>query len=338
MIYSFLFSLYLAHASQVLLLDKSGDFFDLKDRSEKSVTQIVDLVSRSFYLGVLEKNTDVSSLKFPLKTPTENLQVTMFGVDPAKLTCLSEVPSEAVPLRIGHGAGFAASKLANNLYKEYPNAKVTTVSASPRIAELYNGQHRATVSSIQDINIYEDIKKGDFWSTVDLSAFDAFDKDALEVVKFIQEMDLFLKAIAKFGSGSQDEPAFFYLTLDSFTALPLKMRNGPALKVLDRVMAEILKNLPMEGIAQLVFCESRNILTNVKIDDPFHRRRLASNGSNSTSSNVTYEELYEYQIFYWFLVGAAFIIYFFIYCFAFMNYANDQMLYTSFDASYKKDL
>lgn len=335
MIYSFLVSLYLTHASQVLLLDQSGSFFDLKDRSEKSVTQIVDLVSRSFYLGALEENTDVSSLKFPLKTPSENLQITMFGVDPAKLTCLDRAAGEAVPLRIGEGAGFAASKLANYLYKEYPNAKVTSVSARSRIAELYNTQHRATVSFIQDINIFEEILDSVFWSSVDLSDFD---KDALDIAKFIQEMDLFLKAAAQFGSGSQEEPAFFYLTLDSFSALPIKMRDGPALQVLDRVLAEILRSLPMQGIAQLVFCDSRNILANVRLDEAFHRRRLLSNTSNSTSSNVTYEELYEYQIFYWFLVGAAFVIYFFVYCFAFMSYSNDQMLYTSFDASYKKDL
>jgi len=340
MIYGILLSFYLAHASQVMMIDPSGSFFDPEDRSEKSLSQIADLVSRSFYLGALDENTDVSSLKLPMMTPKENLQITMFGVDPAKLSSLYGVVSEAVPLRIGEGAGFAASKLANHLYQAHPNAKVTTVSASRRIAELYNVQHRATVSSIeyriggrdQDTDVFGDLMESEFWQTVDASGFDM---DIPEVTKFIQEMDLFLKAAAKFGSGSQEAPAFFYLTLDSFTALPEYVQEGPALELLDRVLGEILSNQPNQAIGQLVFCDSKNILTNVHLDQTFSRRRLAS---NSTSSNVTYEELYEYQIFYWFLVGAAFVIYFFVYCFAFMNYSNDQMLYTSFDASYKKDI
>jgi len=330
MIYHFLLSFYLTIGSQVALLDPSGQFFDIEDRSAKSVTQIADLIARTFYLGVLDEYTDVSSLKLPLATPTENIQITMFGVDPTKLTCLG---SEVVPLSIGEGAGFAASKLANLLFKEHPTAKVVSVSARSRIAEVYNAHHRTVVSSLEGVDPVEDILKSDFWSTVNLSDMD---EDNPKVSSFIQEMDLFLKTAEQFGSGSQEKPAFFYLTLDTFSALPENLREGPAIQLLDSVLTKILKQLPTTGIAQVVFSDTRNILTNVNLDGVTLRRRLTSN--SSTSSNVTYEELYETQIFYWFLVGAAFVIYFFVYCFAFMNYSNDQMLYTSFDASYKKDI
>jgi len=330
MIYPLLLSFYLATGSRVVLLDPSERFFNKDDRSEKSVTQIADLVSRSFYLGAVDQYTDVSTLKLPLTTPTENIQITMFGVDPTKLTCLE---SEAVPLSIGEGAGFAASKLANLLYKEHPAAKVFSISANRKIAEVYNLQHRAVVSCIQDAETIEDILESNFWSATDLSNLD---KENPKVSAFIKEMDLFLRAAEKFGSGSQEQPTFFYLTLDSFSSLPENIRDGPALQLLDRVLGKILQVLPKEGIAQLVFSETRNILTNLHVDRLTPRRRLASN--SSSSSNVTYAELYETQIFYWFMVGAAFVIYFFVYCFAFMNYSNDQMLYTSFDASYKKDM
>jgi len=330
MIYPLILSFYLASGSRVALFDPSGKFFDKEDGSEKSVTQIADLVARSFYLGVLDEYSDVSSLKLPLATPTENLQITMFGVDPTKLTCLD---SEVVPLSIGEGAGFAAGKLAKLLFKGYPTAKVISVSARSRIADVYNAQHRAVMSSLEDADPVEDILRSDFWSTANLAELD---KEDPKVSAFIQEMDLFLKTAEQFGLGSQEKPAFFYLTLDTFSALPENIREGPAILLLDSVLTKILKNLPQEGIAQVLFSDTRNILTNVDLDGLTPRRRLASN--SSTSSNVTYEELYETQIFYWFLVGAAFVIYFFVYCFAFMNYSNDQMLYTSFDASYKKDI
>jgi len=333
MIYHLLLNFYLAYASHVLLLDPSGEFFVPEDRSEKSVSQIADLVSRSFYIGALDENTDVSSLKLPLKTPTENLQITLFGVDPATLSCLGDgQTSSVVPLTIGQGAGYAASNLLNHLYKAYPNAKATSVSASERIAELYNVQHRADVFTSQDAEFLKEMK-------IDLEhkSLDELDLSVPEISSFMLEMELFLWATSKFGSGSQEEPSFVYLTLNTFSALPKDVREGPALQVLDHVMKIILQSIPEEGIAQIIFSDTRNILTNLHLGQILPRRRLASNGSNTTT-NVTYEELYEYQIFYWFLVGAAFVIYFFVYCFAFMNYSNDQMLYTSFDASYKKDI
>jgi hypothetical protein len=330
MIHHFLLNFYLACASHVLLLDPSGEFFVPEDRSEKSVSQIADLVSRSFYIGALDENTDVSSLKLPLKTPTENLQITLFGVDPAKLSCLEDgKTSTVVPLTIGQGAGYAASNLLNHLYKAYPNAKATSVSASERIAELYNVQHRADVFTSQDADFLREMQ-------IDLQhkSLDELDLSVPEISSFMLEMELFLWATSKFGSGTQEEPSFVYLTLNTFSALPKDVREGPALQVLDHVMKIMLQSIPKEGIAQIIFSDTRNILTNLHLEQILPRRRLASN----TTSNVTYEELYEYQIFYWFLVGAAFVIYFFVYCFAFMNYSNDQMLYTSFDASYKKDI
>jgi len=330
MIYHFLLNFYVAYASHVLLLDPSGEFFVPEDRTEKSVSQIADLVSRSFYIGALDENTDVSSLKLPLKTPTENLQITLFGVDPATLSCLGNgETSHVVPLIIGHGAGYATSNLLNHLYKSYPNAKATSVSASERIAELYNVQHRADVFTSQDANFRKDMK-------IDFKhkSLDELDVSVPEISSFIREMELFLWATSKFGSGSQEEPAFVYLTLNTFSALPRDVREGTALQLLDYVIKIILQSMPKEGIAQIIFSDTRNILTNLHLEQILPRRRLSSN----SSSNVTYEELYEYQIFYWFLVGAAFVIYFFVYCFAFMNYSNDQMLYTSFDASYKKDI
>jgi len=329
MIHHFLLNFYVAYASHVLLLDPSGEFFVPEDIAEKSVSQIADLVSRSFYIDALDENTDVSSLKLPLKTPTENLQITLFGVDPATLTCLDDgKTSRVVPLTIGQGAGYAASNLLNRLYKAYPNAKATSVSASERIAELYNVQHRADVFTSQDANFRKDMKI-DF----EHKSLDELDLSVPEISSFMLEMELFLWATSKFGSGSQEEPAFVYLTLNTFSALPKDVREGPALQVLDYVIKIILQSIPEEGIAQIIFSDTRNILTNLHLDQILPRRRLATN-----SSNVTYEELYEYQIFYWFLVGAAFVVYFFVYCFAFMNYSNDQMLYTSFDASYKKDI
>jgi len=333
MIYHLLLNFYLAYASHVLLLDPSGEFFIPEDRSEKSVSQIADLVSRSFYIGALDKNTDVSSLKLPMKTPTENVQITLFGVDPASLTCLeNEKTGSVVPLTIGQGAGFAASNLVTQLYKAYPSAKVMSISANERIADLYNVQHRANVYTLQNADFIKDMEI-DFQH----KSLDELDLTVPEISSFMKEMDLFLWATSKFGSGSQEEPAFIYLTLNTFSALPKDVRDGPALKVLDHVMKIILQAISEHGIAQIIFSDTRNILTNLYLDQITPRRRLASNTSNSTA-NVTYEELYEYQIFYWFLVGAAFVIYFFVYCFAFMNYSNDQMLYTSFDASYKKDI
>jgi len=330
MIHHFLLNFYLAYASHVLLLDPSGEFFVAEDRSEKSVSQIADLVSRSFYIGALDENTDVSSLKLPLKTPTENLQITLFGVDPAALSCLKDGKTRhVVPLTIGQGAGYAASNLLNHLYKAYPNAKATSVSASARIAELYNVQHRANVFTSQDASFRKDMKI-DF----EHKSLNELDLSVPEISAFMQEMELFLWATSKFGSGTVEEPAFVYLTLNTFSALPKDVREGPALQALDYVMEIILQSVPKEGIAQIIFSDTRNILTNLHLEQILPRRRLDS----SNSSNVTYEELYEYQIFYWFLVGAAFVIYFFVYCFAFMNYSNDQMLYTSFDASYKKDI
>jgi len=333
MIYHLLLNFYLAYASHVLLLDPSGEFFDHEERSEKSVSQITDLVSRSFYIGALDENTDVSSLKLPLRTPTENVQITLFGIDPASLSCIKNAETgTVVPLTIGEGAGFAASNLMNHLYKAYAGAKVSSFSASKRIAELYNVQHRANVFTLKHPDF--EAMESDFG----LTGMADLDSSVPEISSFMKEMDLFQWAASKFGSGSQEEPAFFYLTLNTFSALPKDLREGAALQVLDSVMKEIFQALPEQGIAQVIFSDTRNILTNRYIDEILPRRRLASNSSNSTSSNVTYEELYEYQIFYWFLVGAAFVIYFFVYCFAFMNYSNDQMLYTSFDASYKKDI
>jgi len=329
MIYHLLLYFYLAYASHVLLLDPSGEFFDHEDRTEKSVSQITDLVSRSFYIGALDENTDVSSLKFPLRTPTENVQITLFGIDPASLSCINNAETgSVVPLTLGEGAGYAASNFMNHLYKAYPSAKVTSLSASKRIVELYNVHLRANVFTVK----HADFMKSDFEIMTDL------DLSVPEISSFMKEMDLFLWATSEFGSGSQEEPAFFYLTLNTFSALPKDVREGAALQVLDNVMREIFRALPQQGIAQVIFSDTENILTNVYIDEFLPRRRLASNSSNSSSSNVTYEELYEYQIFYWFLVAAAFVIYFFVYCFAFMSYSNDQMLYTSFDASYKKDI
>jgi hypothetical protein len=331
MIYHLLLSFYVACASNVLLLDPSGEFFVKEDRTEKSVSQIADLVSRSFYIGALDEKTDVSSLKFPQKSPTENVQITLFGVNPASLACIQKgFTSNVVPLTIGHGAGFAASNLVNRLYKAYPSAKVTSVSASKRIAELYNVQHRANVFTVESAVFNEDMEN-EGWH----NSLNEIDLSTPELSSFMKEMELFLWATSKFGSGSEEEPAFTYLTLNTFSALPKDLRKGTALGVLNHVMSIILRALPEEGIAQVIFSDTRNILTNLYLDHAIPRRRLATSNS---SSNVTYEELYEQQFFYWFLVGAALVTYFFVYCFAFMNYSNDQMLYTSFDASYKKDI
>ena len=54
-------------------------------------------------------------------------------------------------------------------------------------------------------------------------------------------------------------------------------------------MKEIFQALPEQGIAQVIFSDTQNILTNLYIDEILPRRRLASNSSNSSSSNVTYE-------------------------------------------------
>lgn len=331
MIYYLLLSFYVACASHVLLLDPSGEFFVKEDRTEKSVSQIADLVSRSFYIGALDEKTDVSSLKFPQKSPKDNVQITLFGVDPASLACLQNgFTSNVVPLTIDDGAGLAGSNLVNRLYKAYPSAKVTSISASKRIAEVYNVQHRASVFTVESSVFIEDMK-----INTGHNSLDDIDLNIPELSSFMEEMELFLWATSKFGSGSEEEPSFIYLTLNTFSALPKEIREGPALQVLNRVMKIILKALPEEGIAQVIFSDTRNILTNLYLDHATPRRRLASSNS---SSNVTFEELYEKQILYWFLVAMVFVIYTFVYCFAYLDYSSDQTLYSSFDASYKKDI
>jgi len=312
-----LFGLGLVDAAQVVLLDnRSGNYFNA-DSSAKTDLAVADLVSRTFNLRPLT-DQDTSVLKQTRQTPTDNVMVSLYGVDAASLPSLQGY--SVSPLQ-GGKTRYSSSLLAAALHETVPEA--TSISTGRAL-------HKETaVLSGDDDNVFD----------VELDTTDP------RVSAFLREVSLCKKALDSLGSATNEKPQMSFLQITTLPALT-EPQQKVALKAVDQLLEHTMKMMPENSIGEVLFHDMLDLgALRLERESKSLRRRLQDgNGSNSTNSTnstgqLTYMVMYTNQMFYWTLTAGALIVYFFSYCFAIMVYDNDKMLYTTFNANMdgKKD-
>jgi len=305
----------LVNAANVVLLDQSGKYFN-NDGSAKSDLGVVDMVSRTFYLRALADGAHTSALKLPRQSPSSNVMMSIYGVDPMTLPCLESVtisPLEGAP------HPYAASLLASALHDVVPEATSLSVSHFPdKRTNLLKADKDFTVTAFAD-NLNLDLN------------------DPM-VSAFLREVHLCKKACDALSPAS-DKPQMSFLQITRFPTLS-KNQQVEATKVLNRLLEYVMQKMPENSIGELVFRDQIDLSTMaLEYDSAAFRRRFGlgddANSSNTTNStgSVTYMDMYAAQIFYWWWIAFGLIIWFFSYCFCTMVYDDDKMLYTTFDAS-----
>merc|ERR550525_453165 len=117
----------LVNAAQVVLLDRSENYFK-HDVSAKTALGVADMVSRSFYLRALSDGDHTAALKQPRQTPTDNIMMSIYGIDAHSLPCLES--QDISPLK-GGPHRYAARALARALHEEAPDATSLSTSVFP---------------------------------------------------------------------------------------------------------------------------------------------------------------------------------------------------------------
>lgn len=322
-LWAFLAALGQADIGTVFL--SSGKYFgDVRD--SLSSLDVADAVARTFYLGYLNPDAQTDYLKIPLDMPSQNLLLSVAGLDGVDLSLLTNLQGLGVKAPLGRSpqdplAGFSALK---ELAAENGARVVGLMDAptSPASADAFLAS--------------------EYWSP--LVSNEILSRPGM--LELVQELDVL--RTASFAPSTMKMPTLYFGNLRSMTGINAADKTDAA-RIVDNVLGQILGSLPgalVQIVAVKDVLESARYKEITAFGPEAIRQGVArkllqvptptpttASPTQAPTKTITIEEVAVKQFKYWTIIILAIVAYSAIYYIAFYgDYSADQMLYTSFNA------